>query len=329
MERRQAMSHDLDIRNDKASMMYVGEKPWHGLGQYLGEQPITADEAIVAAQLDWRVTTEPIFLSDHTNVEQYKAIIREDTGDVLSVARRHWMPLQNEDAFKVLDPFIGEGKAVWHTAGAISEGKTIWVLAKLPDTIQVIGNDTVDQYFLLTNSHRPGKAIRIRFTPVRVVCQNTLQMALLSEGGIVRVPHLKNHKQKLEEAAQALGLVKLVADQFQATAQAMTRVQMTDSEIDEFLKELLQGKEETDEKMANYANMKAYNRARELVETGAGTDIPGIKGTLWGTYNAVTELVDHTDKKVANMANYMWFGAGADLKNKAWTRAESILRKGK
>lgn len=325
------MAHNLNINeNGQANMAYVGETPWHKQGTYLGEKEATSEEMIIAAGMNWKVVEQNIYgVFDSVGLDRiggYKAIVREDTEAVLSIVKNRYTPLQNKEAFEVLDPFLSETKAVWHTAGVLGHGERIWVLAKLPGSIQVIKDDIVDKYFLLTSSHDGSSSIQLRFTPIRVVCQNTLQMALLGEGSsIMKVKHTKNQNIKIKEAIKILGLVEQCSKEFENTAKEMYELKMSDTDIDNYLAEILNIGEGCKEKIKLYDD-KSFTRFRNLVENGIGTDIKGVKGSLWGVYNAVTEGVDHTDRKVKDNLKYIWFGAGNNIKDKAWQSAKKLLR---
>ncbi len=326
------MGHGLEIKNGKASMAYAGSKetPWHKQGAYLGEKEATSEEMIIAAGMNWEVSTHPVYsgFAELREILNYQSIIREDTGDVLAITKKRYTPLQNEEAFKVLDPFLSETKAVWHTAGVLGKGERIWVLAKLPGNIQVTKEDIIDKYFLLTSSHDGSTSIQLRFTPIRVVCQNTLQMALIGEGSsIMKVKHTKNQGDRIKEAIKILGLVDQATKEFEDTAKEMYKFKMSDTDIDNYLAEILDIGKDCKEKVQLY-NDKSFSRFRNLVENGIGTDIKDVKGSLWGVYNSVTEGVDHTDRKVKDNLKYIWFGAGNNIKDKAWQNAKKLLKGG-
>lgn len=320
------MAHNLNMNEEgKANMMYTGQTPWHKLGTYLGENAVTADEAIVAAGMNWEVSTQEISC-DGSIIPDFKAIVREDTREVLGIRKNKYTPYQNKDAFKVLDPFIGLNKAVWHTAGVLGKGERIWVLAKLPGQIEVTKNDMIDKYFLLTNSHDGSTGIKLMFTPIRVVCQNTLQMALIGgESSIMNVRHTKNHEIKIKQALKIMGLVEKIAEDFENDAKKMYEFKMSDADIDNYLAEVSNIVIEAKEKTKLYAD-KSYIRYKEYIEGGAGTGIQGVKGSLWGVYNAVTESVDHPKRQVKNELQYSMFGAGAITKDKAWKAAKKLIR---
>lgn len=320
------MSHNLNMNEEgKANMMYTGQTPWHRLGTYLGENAVTSEEAIVAAGMDWEVSIQDISCDDSV-IPDFKAIVREDTNEVLGIRKNKYTPYQNKDAFKVLDPFISLNQVVWHTAGVLGKGERIWVLAKLPGQIEVTKNDIIDKYFLLTNSHDGSTGIKLMFTPIRVVCQNTLQMALVGgESSIMNVRHTKNHEIKIKQALKIMGLVEQISKDFETDAKKMYEFKMSDADIDNYLAEVSNIVGEAKEKTKLYAD-KSYIRYKNYIEGGIGTDIDGVKGSLWGCYNAITESIDHSTRKIKNPLQYSMFGAGAIIKDRAWSVAKKLVR---
>ena len=322
------MGHGLEIKNGKLSMAYVGENPWHKGGVYLGEAEATAEEMLKTSGLDWEVSTHPIYsgFAELKEVADFKAIIRQDTGDVLGIRGQKYTPYQNSEAFKVLDPFIGIGKGIWHTAGVLGKGEKIWIQAKLPGQIEVTKNDIIEKYFLLVNSHNGSTGIKLLFSPQRVVCQNTLQMALVGgESSIMNVRHTKNHEIKIKNALKILGFVEKLSEDFTIDAKKMYEFKMSDTDIDNYLSDIITIAGEAKEKVKLYED-KAYMRYRDYIEGGIGTDIQGVKGSLWGAYNAVTEAIDHSTRKIKNPLQYSMFGAGAIIKDRAWKAAKKLVR---
>ena len=321
------MGHNLEEKNEKISMMYVGKQPWHGLGQYLGENNVTAEEAMQAASMDWEVATVPLYIETETPeysgimkaVKDRKAIIRTDTYDVLGLKSDHYRPLQNRDAFKVLDLVVGSNQAVWHTAGVLGKGERIWISAKIPDTFSVGSkDDRIEQYFLLTNGHDGLSSIQIKFTPVRVVCQNTLKQALIAdENKVMNIKHMGiNMENRLKIAGELLSRLHGYAKIFNDEADKMFNYRMSDFAIDNFLRKVLKVDDDL-------LDDKKYIGIKHLVENGMGTELEGVKGSLWGTYNAVTEFADHSEHK--NQANWILTGEGFKLKERSWHEAIELV----
>ena len=233
--------------NGHTEMMYVGATPWHGLGVKL-DNPATAEEAIQAAHLDWEVVQRPVFLErreDHPDrtelvferIEGRQAVQRVDTGEVFGVFSDGYTLLQNRDAFKFFDGVVGEGQAIYHTAGALAGGKRIWMLAKLPGELKVTNRDVLEKYVLLANSHDGSLAVHMKLTPIRVVCQNTLFAAL--EGGRHAQEFYTVHRgglqSRLVEAREVLGLSDAYFARVMEGVEALVNKPMSQTTLDLFL----------------------------------------------------------------------------------------------
>lgn len=213
-------------------MAYVEEVPWHGLGKEVSSN-VTAQEMITAAGLDWEVKKVPAPGARDDGKGRYNRylVIRERTAHepedvVLGVVGHGYQVLQNDKAFEFFEPFIASRAAGFETAGALRDGERVWVLTKLADQIHVIGDDVVDRYLLLSNSHDGRGAVSIRFTPVRVVCQNTLSLATKGGSATIHVRHTRRMYRRLDQAQQEkLGQV------IEATFQAATALFRTMAEI--------------------------------------------------------------------------------------------------
>ncbi|MEI6291932.1 MAG: DUF932 domain-containing protein, partial [Chloroflexota bacterium] len=210
------MPHNLftDPITGQTAMMYVGITPWHSLGTKLNNPP-KSDDAIISAGLDWRVEKYPLVAkTPHGNIEinDRFAVMREDFKDrpqphFFAIVSKDYEPLQNIEAFQFFDDIVGRKEAIYETAGALGSGERVWILAKLPESIRVVGDDICDKYLLLSNSHDGKSSVQIKFTPIRVVCQNTLTMAL-SHGTTVRIPHNQNIRKRLSDSERLLGIIK-------------------------------------------------------------------------------------------------------------------------
>ncbi len=321
------MAHELEIRNGRASMMYVGEPPWHGLGTPLAE-PATAEEAIQAADLDWEVTKVPLRVV-HENISRplkdHFAIVRQDlwqTPDhpILGVVGKQYAPLQNREAFAFFDPIVGQNAAVYHTAGALGYGERVWILAKLPEPIRVIGEDTTDKYLLLSNSHDGSSAVQVKFTPIRVVCQNTLTMAL-RQGPTVRVVHNASMRDRLAQAEALLGIVNTHYQRIEEAFQEMVRVQIDQRRLNAYLQDVFPDPAEPEDEAA-WKKTRAHREASERhFVHGRGNDQPGVQGTLWAAYNGIAEYVDYQltgSRASERRLDSVWFGQGYLIKARAY-----------
>lgn len=324
------MAHNLTIENEKASMMYYGEIPWHGLGTRL-QKPATSEEAIISAGLDWEVVKKPVYvkLDKRFQVKDTFAMVRKDKWqrnecDILGVVGKNYTPVQNKDAFNFFDSIVGEKKAIYHTAGSLSGGKIIWILAKLPGYIRVVGNDISEKYLLLSNSHDGSSMVQIKFTPIRVVCQNTLTIAM-NKGETLKVKHSRDVKDKLKQASELLGIVNDKYDTIERSFKNMARVQLNEKRLNEYVKTIFP--DPVDE--LQYATVDNNREmVRELFEQGLGNNLPGVAGTLWAGYNAVTELIDHkiTKQNKDMRTKSIWFGNGYNVKQKAFDVANDKLK---
>ena len=327
------MSHNLLIQNGEASMMYVGGLPWHGLGTRL-DRPVTAKEAIQAAHLDWQVRKLPLCAVDgllHLPVKDKYGVARDGSLDVLGVVGRDYTPVQNREAFAFFDPIVGRNAAIYHTAGALGRGERVWILAKLPDSIRVVGDDITDKYLLLTNSHDGKSSLQVRFTPVRVVCQNTLTLALNqtgSDNGGLKLSHHTDIHRRLQEAERMLCIVRHQYDTLAETFREMTRVPMNKERLDQYLSQVFPGSDEAEED-THAAPMFRRDRAwsEYFFDQGAGNRMAGVEGTLWAAYNGVTEWLDHrkTRQSATQRLTSIWFGGANRLKARALTAAVEML----
>lgn len=324
------MAHELTKENNKASMMYYGETPWHQLGTRL-QKPATSEEAIIQAGLDWEVVKKPVYvkLDKRFQVKDTFAMVRKDKWqrnecDILGVVGKNYTPVQNKDAFNFFDSIVGDKKAIFHTAGSLSGGKIIWLLAKLPGYIRVINNDISEKYLLLSNSHDGSSMVQIKFTPIRVVCMNTLTVAL-NKGETLRVKHCKDVKDKLMQASELLGIVNEKYDVIERSFKNMAKVHLNEKKLNEYIKTVFP--DPIDE--LQYATVDNNREmVRDLFENGLGNNLPGVKGSLWAGYNAITELIDHKITKQNNdmRTKSIWFGNGYNVKQKAFDVANDKMK---
>jgi len=310
------------------SMMYVGKTPWHGIGVAL-ENPPTEAETIMAAGLNWRVEKRALFTpkkasggidGDMTSVPGWSAVVRKDNRRVLGVVGRTWQPLQNRDAFTFFDPFIEAKIADFHTAGSLKDGQYVWVLAKLrADPMTVVRGDPVEQYLLLSNSHDGKAAINVRFTPVRVVCWNTLSMATGDDASpFLRIRHAGNLKQTMQRVQE---VVNITNRNFEMTLQqyrflASRQVQ----NIEKFVLDVLQVPDDVEKPP------RALNNIVQLFDAGRGQDNAAVRGTWWAAYNGVTEWVDHQRGREGTRLHAAWYGEGRRIKQRALAVATELAQ---
>jgi phage/plasmid-like protein (TIGR03299 family) len=310
------------------TMFYHGTRPWHGLGVAL-DHPATAAEAIRVAGLDWQVDLMPTF-ADGTEVPRTRAVVRMDRREPLAVVGERYQPVQNAEAFSFFDDLVGGEKAVYETAGALDRGRRIWLLAKLPGDVWVTQEDNVGKYLLLTNSHDGGSSLRALFTPIRVVCQNTLRAALDEAGSSgISVRHVGDVLGKAKEAERLLGITLKYFDDFAEESRAFALRPLTEEAVRSYFANLVPIPQDGDPTRAT-ATRETLLR---LFEAGKGNALPSVRGTLWAALNAVTEFVDHErptrvkDGESERLKRFesALFGSGASLKDRAWKEAARLL----
>jgi len=330
------MAHEIWMDNGRASMMYVEEVPWHGLGTKL-DKPATAQEAIKAANLDWEVEKQLLVAVGGTAMQPIGkyAVVRKDLWGrpdcpVFGIVGEDYTPLQNRDAFSFFDEIVGSGANIYHTAGALGKGERVWILAKLPGYIRVVGDDITDKYLLLSNSHDGHSSVQVKFTPIRVVCQNTLTMAL-SQGPTVRVVHTKDVHKHLRQAMQILGIINRRFDELGEAFQNMAKVQMTEERSQSYFNLVFPNPRDPEDWEGT--NQARQNRqwAHYFFENGEGNKEAGVRGTLWAAYNGVTEYIDHCKKPKSKQSddrrlNSIWFGEGYLVKARAFNVAANKMK---
>ena len=301
----------------------VGPSPWQDLGTEL-LYPATAREAIEFAGLNYTVVKKPlkeaVDLSQPGIIPDRWATVRTDTGAVLGIVDDRYEPVQNRDAFKFFDNLVGTDEAIYETAGSLGRGERVWILAKLPGYIKVNRKDIVGRYLLLSNSHDGSSLIRVKLTPIRVVCNNTLTAALQGAGDI-QIRHTANAEEDLKQAVSLLGLTNSLYEQLDAIFNRMALTKITDKQLQDYVNALVPDEPEG-------GDLKKNREIRDtfltLHESGQGADLS--RGTLWGAFNCVTEYTDHrTDGNPATRLESMWFGRGEQLKLKAFQLAERMM----
>lgn len=308
------MAHMIE---QKDNIIYVGQRPWHGLGTPFAEPP-TLDDAIVAANLTWNVKTEPLFTGANEKVD---ALVtrRSDDNAILGVVGPNYHPLQNKDAFQFFAPFIDSKEASIETAGSLSNGKRVWVLCKINrDPFVVKGDDAVEKFIMLSNSHDGTMAVRVGFTPVRIVCNNTLTMAHNSNASaLLRVKHTKSLNQNLDKVRE---IMNLADQQFQATAEqykVLASKEVNSKDLEKYVK-LVFNQKAVQEGTIEDVNSRVLSKIVPLFEKGRGNDMASIKGTYWAAYNAVTEYLQY-ERGSSNESRFdsVWFGSAAQINKRA------------
>ena len=309
------MGHNLNFNetNQEYSFFSVKERAWHGLGKIVEQYPTSA-EAIRYAGLDYTVEKRPLYTTagdEYTNsainhdmvvpatsvkVPNYFATVRNDNDAVLGVVGKDYQIVQNVDAFAFFDAIVGEGDGMlYETAGALGKGERIFITAKLPGYIRVGKADFIDKYLFLTTSHDGFGSITAAFTPVRVVCNNTLNAAMRNHTNAIKIRHTASANDRLKQAHTLMGISNTMADEMQDIFNHWSTVRITDQEVKkliqvamvpnkETLNNLMAGK--TGELSSVYTNMvdKVYAYAMSSPTQQMDT----TAGTVFGAYNAIT-----------------------------------------
>lgn len=320
------MPHEIATTDSRPAMAYFGETPWHGLGTELAE-PATAAEAIDAAGLNYTVALHDVQTAGGVAIPQRKAVVRTDSSEVLGVVGNSYQPVQNHQCFGFLDSVVADEQLRYHTAGALGKGERIWMLAKLPGEIRIRDSeDATEKFLLLSNSHDGSSSLRVYFTPIRVVCANTLGAAeRRGHRQGVSIVHKGDLTVKVAEAQETLGLARRFYDDLEENINRLAWHYPSRRQLNLYFESLYPDREDG-------RNRRAENVRKELVrlfENGRGQDIDETRLTTWAAFNAVTEYVDHhrstrgrtPEERASRRLDSAWFGSGSRLKADAWRLA--------
>lgn len=303
------MAHQVE------NMMYRGQVPWHGLGTYL-DAPPTIEEGIRAAGLDWTVSLHPLLLKDGRTVEQ-KAVIRDSDHSILGVVGSHYRPLQNHESFAWFQPFLDAGEMELHTAGSLQNGRKVWILAKFRGPgMEIAEGDVVKKYLLLSNSHDGTNAVRIGFTPIRVVCANTLSLAHSDKvSQLLRCRHTRGIKVTLDLIRE---VVNVANEEFAATATQYKKLAQCPINRNDFRRYVRKVFGVAENEPVSTRQQRIFDSIERLFDIGRGSDLPSIRGTVWVAYNAVNEYLTYQRGRAGDNRLYsLWFGASAQIDRKA------------
>ena len=321
------MSHDLDESTGKPAMAYVGERPWHGLGEALPpDQDI--ETWVQAARLDWEIEMLPVNYQmggrNHVMRDRF-VLARSDTQAALSVVSGDYRVVQPKEVLEFYRDLVEERQYQLETAGALDGGRKVWALARTGLVAGVAGNpaDELGAYVLLATSCDKTLATTITFTSVRVVCQNTLSFAVHEVKKESRRSIKVNHSRRFDadQIKQDLGLMDASWDKFKLQLTPMAGKAMSDSAAEEFFQSLFQSEKEMKEGTISDQKRKEVMQLMSFYRHAPGQDLPTAKNTLWGAVSAVTYYVDHIRTASGDRLDSAWFGAGATLKEKAWQQA--------
>ncbi len=326
------MAHELSFVGGRAEIFVAGQPAWHGLGVRVDEAQ-TAEAAIGLAGLDWQIQRRPLQLPDGQQVTDKVANVRsalDGTDIYLGTVGVNYKAIQNVEAFGFMDELIGKGDAVFETAGAIKDGRRVWMLARLPENLHVTSEDQVRKYLLLANAHDGSMACRVFFTPVRVVCNNTLNAALNRARGAdgITIRHSGNVKDKLEEARRILSLADAHFGALGETFRAMQQVDFDLRNARSYFETLVPDAPAS----AGKKTKNRVHRVRSELLAAYRMEADELAGrTVWAAYNAATRWSDHTSFQRRPSAtpetrfeSALW-GGGRDFKQMAFELAVTAL----
>lgn len=279
------------------TMFSTREKPWHGLGTIVAEAP-ASKEALALAGLDWKVIQKKIYTGDRQRITGYRANVRDTDNKLLGVVSDRYHVVQNEDAFAFTDSLLGEGVR-YETAGSLQSGRRVWMLAKLPNEYIILG-EQISPYLVFCNSHDGSGAIKVAMTPVRVVCSNTLNLALDTAKRCWTAKHTTNIADKLEEAKETLFFAESYMSRLGQEMEALRKEPLSDQKAIEYMNILLPIKEDMSlQQKKNIRNLQEDLKRRYF-------DAPDLKDMGKNAYrfiNAVSDFATH-NKPLRETANY-------------------------
>jgi phage/plasmid-like protein (TIGR03299 family) len=304
-------------------MAYAGEVPWHGLGVAVSND-LTPAQMMQKAGLDWSVEKVDAFIevAGQRIPTGQQALIRTSDNRVLTNVGENWNPVQNSEAFEFFSEYVLAGDMEMHTAGSLREGQMVWALAKIKESFDVFGEDTVESYLLFSNPHMYGKSIDIRFTPIRVVCNNTLTLSLnMQAQREVKVGHRTQFN--ANNVKETLGIASEKFAKYKEMAQFLGSKKFSVENLVQYYNEVFPNTSRTnlDKSVSKYEDMsRAAKMCYDALETQPGAEYGA--GTWWQAFNSVTYITDHVQGRNAeNRLHSQWFGGNQLRKVKAAEKA--------
>ena len=278
------------------TMFYTREKPWHGLGTMVAEAPNSKD-ALRLAGLNWKVLQEPVYTENEELIQGYKANVRDTDRKVLGVVTDRYKVIQNEEAFAFTDTLLGEGVR-YETAGSLQEGRRVWMLARMPREF-IIGGERISPYMVFSNTHDGSGAVKTALTPIRVVCNNTLNLALRTAKRSWSMIHTGDISGKIEEAKNTL----LLADDYMTALgqefENLRKIKLSEKQVLDYIKILLPMEE-------NYSLLQKRGveklRADMKMRYFDAPDLKDVGNNGYRFVNAVSDFATHSTprRKTAN-----------------------------
>lgn len=326
------MAHLIDMNNGRANMAYVGEKPWHGLGQEL-THGASIDQWRIEAGLNWNVGRAPVhFMGADQRVHkgESEVLFRDDINTQLGIVSSRYQIVQPSEVLEFFRDIVGKGGLELETAGSLDSGRKVWAMARTGDSLSIKGQDRVDGYLLLSTSFDGSMATKAQFTSVRVVCNNTLSIATASSKGAVVVPHSSTFD--ATGAKIELGLLHGAWAGFEDQANALADRRLTNGEAMNLLLSIMEPAAAT--KLAKGETIELSTKRKNQITSvfdlfqgrGMGSGLVSSVGTAWGMVNAITQYIDHdAGNNTNNRFRSGQFGPGAVVKQTAFQAALKLV----
>jgi len=341
------MAHNLNYNSElgRYSFVSVKEPAWHAKG-IIVDKAMTTKEAIELAGLDYKVRKGQLIarLCDDNGVVQNDITItnkfatyRADTNDIFGLVTDRYEVVQNTEGFVFFDSIVGEGKAIFETAGVLGNGETIFVTAKLPGHIRINGTDDItDKYLFLTMNHSGEKSIMAAFTPIRVVCNNTLSAALSNAKSIVKIRHTASAKENMNKAMELLNLTNILSENSQKIFNQLAKQAVNDIQMTDYIHSMILNKNEMDLVFINNRRVETVEeistRKKNVIDDiklyhQIGIGQKEIHGTAWGLYNSVTGYMQNMKKYTSDDSKLSSMLSGTDnkLNNFALNEAYALV----
>lgn len=303
------------------TMAYAGEVPWHGLGVSVSND-LTPNQMMDKAGLNWTVDKVDSFIrvGDKELSTGMQSLVRSSDNKILTNVGKDWNPVQNEEAFEFFSEYVLAGDMEMHTAGSLKEGKMVWALAKVKESFDILGGDQVDSYLLFSNPHEYGKSIDVRFTPIRVVCNNTLTMSLHTQSNNqVKI----NHRTEFNADAvkETLGIAHEKFAKYKETAEFLASKRYSAEALIQYYNEIFPRSYDKNRKVEKFEDLtRTAQDAVGVLHTQPGAEF--AEGSWWQALNSVTFLTDHKMGRSADSRmSSSWFGINQARKVKAINKA--------
>ncbi len=311
------MAHEIEMVDGKAQMAYAGDVPWHGLGVKVPGD-LTPEQMLEAAGLDWEVRKINAYAFDEKNNDAMydigkSALIRSSDGKMLDVVSNDWNPVQNQTAFDFFDEYVRAGDMEMHTAGSLKGGQIVWGLAKIKESFELFKGDQIDAYLLFSNFHKYGFSTDVRFTPIRVVCNNTLTLSLNSKvERMVKISHRKQFNPG--NVKEMLGIATDKLAKYKEMAAFLGSKKAKGEDIVEYFCRVFPVTGSNEKKTKEVS--KNAQIAMDILHSQPGHEY--AEGSWWQPFNAVTYMTDHLVGRSADTRlTSSWYGNNKNLKTKA------------